>query len=308
MTFPDIPNEILLLILEAVVEIEPKKAVELVKLSRDLQPFIERLLYRIISLVDSRQIHLFAELIRSALRPLSFYRDRIRHLCIAHEITSKDVIDIVSACKDVQILAIYSASGDAFPPEERLANHVALHSLLSPGGTVQPNRLAIPSLYLEMPVTSSLEIHCLQKVTHLELFCPTGSVSMEFNDTVLRHLPRLTHLSYLSLCDTSEASLFASSLTLSNQFTVCIIWVSTDETPTFLSQYRTHDPRVIIGTEIDRDPNLDLVLFRATSDTGIYLSDWGPRRSNEPDIWDLAEEIVERQRNGLVNNHIPIAR
>ncbi|KAJ7598577.1 hypothetical protein C8J56DRAFT_914394 [Mycena floridula] len=287
--FLEIPNEVVLLILEAVVEIEPKKAVELATLSRDLQPFFERLIYRCVSLSTYAEVTSFVDLVKFGSRPISFYQDRIKHLCIApsDSMDIQDAVVILSACKDIQTLAIFVLISKA-------SDTVALASFVSYIDILQPTRLAVQSEYLENPATGRLKPHCLRHVTHLELSPQITEPDMQFNDTILRYLPQLTHLSYFVECLLAEASSFASSLCLSDKLVVFIIWVA--ELEESISRDREYDePRIVIGFYYG-EPTDDNVLRRDISDSSIFLKDWGPRRTNELDIWELAEEIVERQR------------
>ncbi|KAJ7598617.1 hypothetical protein C8J56DRAFT_914518 [Mycena floridula] len=289
VAFPEIPNEIVLLILEAVVENEPKKAVGWATLSRDLQPFFERRIYRFVSLSTTAQAASFAKFIASNGRPLSFYHDRIQNLCIAANIDLHDAMIILSACKDIHSLALFTL------PRNCHRSLVPYLGTLRALQALRPTRLSIDVEYLVDPATAPrrLNFYCLQCVTHLELYLEQRQPDLQYNDTVLRYLPQLTHLSYLNTAVLLPAALlFASSLCLSDELVVFILWITTlEESPSLDPKL---DPRIIIGSYNYWDT--DTVLCRDLSDNSLYLKDWGSRRTNEPDIWELAEEIVGRQR------------
>ncbi|KAJ7598496.1 hypothetical protein C8J56DRAFT_914198 [Mycena floridula] len=295
--FPELPNEIVLVILDALVKIQPRKALELVALSHNFRAFFEGYIYKFVCLSTSTQIASFVGLIRSCIRPNSFYHDQIRHLCIAYDHPAlRDVIDIVSTCRNLQTLAIFDLNEMAIPVNDRPAARAALRSSLWSSGNLQPTRLSIPEIYMRDPETSWINLSHLERLTHLEI-CSGSFMHMDsdlqFNDNFLRHLPELTHLSYLGSRLLDAASSFASSLHLSPKTVVCIIWFggvnSTLSWP--------NDHRIIFGAQYNDGPEDHPlpVLYRQISKVSIYLSDWGPRRSDERDMWELAEEIVELQ-------------
>ncbi|KAJ7598517.1 hypothetical protein C8J56DRAFT_1157692 [Mycena floridula] len=295
--FPAIPAEITLAFLQKLVEMEPSKAVELMSLSRGLRPFVERLLYRYITLVSKKQVSLFVALIRSGIRPISFYQDRIRGVCVAsQEHTLDDMITIISVCRDVHTFASTTViwSYRRTVQENRMT---AYHSALS---TLQPIRVYIAVRQLSQ--TSIPGFDWLSKVTHLELHIEQDP-KLEFNDTVLQHLPQLTHLSYLgSETAPSFVSCFASSLRLSPKMVVCIVWTSDRSSWMFDI---VPDPRVVLGynmmsAHLPWPSWLKLpkyMLQRNPFDPSRFLNDWGwNSTSREPDMWELAEEKVEIQR------------
>ncbi|KAJ7598640.1 hypothetical protein C8J56DRAFT_170756 [Mycena floridula] len=288
---PPIPLELLLAILEPLV---PEMAVTLISLSRDLQPFIERLLYRSINLRTDRKMWQFVSLIRSGSRPLSFYQDRIRNVCIVTSVYNIEaVLTILSACRDVESFA-FRALDTTKPRDIKI-----LYSALSKA--FRPTRLSLGFIHFKK--ASALGLGWLNKVTHLQLMSSAQFVDLRFNDNVLQHLPQLTHLSChrdnLSFPG-DEASLFASSLRLSDKFVVFIVWASTR--PRRASWIQVHDPRIVLGFfgrerwyGAENPP--DYVL------TGLdpfhpwrYLNDWSRKPSRDIDMWEMAEERVELQR------------
>ncbi|KAJ7584070.1 hypothetical protein C8J56DRAFT_1054595 [Mycena floridula] len=63
--FPQLPFEIVCLILDEVLEMEPRRAPELVSLSRNIQPIVERTLYRCIILKTSSAADSFLDTLKS---------------------------------------------------------------------------------------------------------------------------------------------------------------------------------------------------------------------------------------------------
>ncbi|KAJ7598632.1 hypothetical protein C8J56DRAFT_1039523 [Mycena floridula] len=293
--FPAIPTEITLIILEALVDLAPEKAVELATLSRDLQPFIERLLYRSIILPSRWHVISFVELVRSNSRPLSFYHDRIRNVCVlpAAFVSFTDAIILLSVCCNTDILA-FRTLGPATD-----SNMVAqFHSSLS---TLRLKRL---SVWLDDSKTMSPSgPDRFQDLTHLQiLVVGLWNSSQYFNDRVLQHLPQLTHLCYMDRFPGSSASSFASSLQLSSKIAVCLVWVFVSPGPSLW--FMDHDARIVLLFNYKNPWNLDstaepvpeYVLARDIWNPSIFLHDWGRKQSSEPDMWELAEEKVELQR------------
>ncbi|KAJ7598638.1 hypothetical protein C8J56DRAFT_170733 [Mycena floridula] len=284
--------EILLIILEVLVEIVPEKAVELVTLSRGLHPFIEDLLYRTIHFATNAQVNSFVNLIMSGSKPLSFYQNRIRNICITSPATRlKDATSILSAGRAVDTLALLTIA----PNRSDLQSDIdSFYSALT---ALHPKRLSV--WFDRLDINSTLGLHWLHRLTHLQIFSPkmNSRSALEFNNNVLQHLPELTHLYYLSQLPSSTVSSFASSLRLSAKFVVCIVQVHIPE-PAWISEH--HDPRIVmlVWTIAERDlagekvPNYVLVRDLVNKSN----SPRGRKTSSELDIWELAEEKVELQR------------
>ncbi|KAJ7574066.1 hypothetical protein C8J56DRAFT_1126620 [Mycena floridula] len=300
--FPELPIEIVLLILDYVVQIRPGKVVEWATLSRDFRPFIERLLYHSILLTSIDQVTSFVDLVKSGSRSVSFYQDRIRNLSVAIEISAKAAYEILVVCKDLHNMAFYHITATRVGAKDG-ADMIALRNLLATG-TLQPIRLAIQPCYL--PASPSVYLAILQHVTHLELSSasPTSGIyaapDLKLNDTVLRHLPLLTHFSYALLCTIGEGASFAATLHLNDAIKVCIIWLDGPPGGNVPESLHSQDPRIVIGHAVvaidDVIPEY-LVLCREVTEPTIFAVDWGNRKSKEPDAWELAEGIVEQQRN-----------
>ncbi|KAJ7587070.1 hypothetical protein C8J56DRAFT_1051365 [Mycena floridula] len=296
--FPAIPTEIMLAMLEALVEIAPRKAVDAITLSRSLKPFIEGLLYRTISLTSKRQLSSFISLIRSGSRPLSFYQDRIRHVCVTEQPTYEQAAIILSVCRtNIHSLAFRTLLDSKSAPQ---LDTTAFHSSLT---TLRPKRL---SIWLDrLDVNCPFGLDWLQQLTHLHIFITSSSHSRsQFNDTVLSHMPQLTHLSYIDrFSGGALLASFVSSLRLSPRFSVCLIWVYSSPGPSWIAD--DHDPRIVLlfhgKTAWERDGGKlkeapDSVLVRHPMEPSNFIHDWGLKTSSRPDMWELAEEKVEYQR------------
>ncbi|KAJ7574040.1 hypothetical protein C8J56DRAFT_980561 [Mycena floridula] len=299
LSFPPLPLEIVFMIITAVSEIQPAKAVELAILSRDFQPFIECLLYHSVCLNSHRQINLFVDLVTSGSRPVSFYEERVRNLCVAYRIHSQSAHAILAVCSNLRTMAFYFIVNEDSDTEQD--DIIALRSLLTTE-TIQPTRLAFQPRYL--PIVHDLNLAVLQQVTHLEL-CPDGDdLDLTLNDTVLRHLPQLTHFSYTALsCSYDEAAPFAATLHPNDALRVCIIWINGSGLREKPYSKMQDEPRIVIGCttnyKTDASAPRYLVLYRDILTSAIFGLDWGSRKVNDPDVWELAEEIVEKQRKSL---------
>ncbi|KAJ7575243.1 hypothetical protein C8J56DRAFT_976677 [Mycena floridula] len=291
--FPVIPAEISSAILEALVEIQTAGATaKLATLSRSLKPFIERLLYRSICLPSHRQLLLFLDLIRSDIRPLSFYQDRIRHFCATTFDLVKigDMIALVSACPNARTFALRSFN---YHRSEALAA-LNFYSSLS---ILRPIRLQI-CLMKHLSTNSPPGVDWLCKVTHLELLIRAAGPT-HFDGSALERLPQLTHLSYCCIYPSFVASSFAASLRLSAGIVVCIVW---DPHPgmTVLLSLKERDPRIVLRYGKDLPPEASEYSFVRDWSTKSFIQDWS-QKGAEPDIWELAEAEakVELQRKHL---------
>ncbi|KAJ7584033.1 hypothetical protein C8J56DRAFT_1054559 [Mycena floridula] len=103
--FPELPFEIVCLIIEAILKIEPRKAVELVYLSRDIQLIVERALHRCIILKSHPAANSFLDMLKSR------HPDTIQHqakvLCCIVDLTIATLHSIFSACSGLQTIGIF---------------------------------------------------------------------------------------------------------------------------------------------------------------------------------------------------------
>ncbi|KAJ7598021.1 hypothetical protein C8J56DRAFT_1021959 [Mycena floridula] len=279
VAFPVIPTEINLAILEALVGIQtPTETMELATLSHSLKPFIERLLYHSVSFVSERQLSLFLNVLKSGSRPLSFYQDRIRHVCAkSWGATIEDSITLISACCNARTFAVRGFKYEDMGNHNETLTALNFYSSLS---ILRPNRLHI-SLMRNVSTTSP-GLDWLRHVTHLELNIAEKSSDVQFNDTILR-LPQLTHLAY------------CSSLRLSARIVVCIVW---DYSMGVQPSINERDPRIIFRYGSNDWPQAsEYVLVRNWS-LESFIQDWS-KKGHEAEMWELAEVKVEFQRRHL---------
>ncbi|KAJ7598639.1 hypothetical protein C8J56DRAFT_170737 [Mycena floridula] len=130
------------------------------------QPFIERLLYETICLTSNVQLVSFVNLIRSDSRPLSFYQDRIRNICIAPAIFFEHATTVLSACRDIDALALSPHSASTL---------------------LYPKRLSIWLYHLD--IISLPGLHQLHQLTHLQISVARMTrhwhSALEFNESVV---------------------------------------------------------------------------------------------------------------------------
>ncbi|KAJ7574039.1 hypothetical protein C8J56DRAFT_477206 [Mycena floridula] len=292
LSFPPLPLEIVFTIMAAVLEIQPAMAVELATLSRDFQPFIERLLYHSVCLNSHRQINLFVDLVTSGGRPVSFYEERVRNLCVAYRIHSQSAHAILAVCSNLRTMAFF------YIMESSLQPTAPLQALLATR-TIQPTRLVFQKYYF--PPTHDLSLAFLQQVTHLELCADYLPPDLTLNEAIFRHLPQLTHFSYTFIASYTDAAEFVATLRVNDSLRVYILWFnqSSESVPELLQ-----DPRLVFGLAIDPESDEVIeveyqVLYRNILHVSVFGADWGRKQGNEPDVWELAEEIVEKQRDSL---------
>ncbi|KAJ7598567.1 hypothetical protein C8J56DRAFT_1039454 [Mycena floridula] len=76
---------------------------------------------------------------------------------------------------------------------------------------------------------------------------------------------------------------------------VIIIW--TQYPAEFIGWGPDRDSRVIIAS---RDDSSSPFFDQSQGKLDTFLGDWGPRRRNEPDMWELAEGMVKQQRTSTL--------
>ncbi|KAJ7584069.1 hypothetical protein C8J56DRAFT_952561 [Mycena floridula] len=296
--FPPLPFEIISLIIEQILEIEPKRALELICLSRNIQPVVERALYRCIIFHEASSLR-FADMIKPRLRvrPNAFYQNCTKVLCMCW-ISFTDLITIFPVFSGVETLAIYYCyTGrrnitqldinmlDAIGPRPTKLS-CDWPWTYPPAESLNPDPFRLPMLF--------------QNVTHLEL---NNQIWQHFNGKALHTLEHLTHLSLVSRMSGTYAirSLAAllQTLFLADSIAVCIIfspWLK-DETGNYLE---SPEPRVVLATSADQDlhdERLDHVLRRRIANLAHFMRQWGERLdSKEMDMWEEAEQMVRAQR------------
>ncbi|KAJ7574003.1 hypothetical protein C8J56DRAFT_476541 [Mycena floridula] len=169
--FPELPMELVFLIIETLLEIEPKRALDLVCLSRDIRPVAEKALYRCIILETTEMTDLFFDMIRSGCRLVTFYQERIKTLCFCRPVDVHVMAPIFFACPAVQTIAVnyYIQRHDSDEEVE------VLDALASTGPC--PSRLSCRLSWTNDGQRLSLLL--FQSVTHLQLFDPDDFETFE---------------------------------------------------------------------------------------------------------------------------------
>ncbi|KAJ7587113.1 hypothetical protein C8J56DRAFT_91842 [Mycena floridula] len=291
--FPDLPTELVLLIVEFIVEIQPSKAVELLVLSRDIKPIVEQAMYRSVILMDETSIQLFAQSIESGCRPITFYQQNVHSICFAAEICLKQLLTILPACSKLQSLAEMGCIDEL--------NQSSYTQLVSCGSS--PARLSCVISW-GFDKGTDMRNHrftqpLFQLVTHLELLDSRHILDQpEFDGTVLHCLHHLTHIclirwDFSARYDTS----LASRLALADTLVVCIISIAAGRLAGVDSA--SIDPRIVFDApatsgETTIHPH---ILSRNIYSTSHFIKQWGTGWSRgELDMWDEAEAIVALQR------------
>ncbi|KAJ7584055.1 hypothetical protein C8J56DRAFT_1054578 [Mycena floridula] len=286
--FPELPFEIVCLILEKVIEMEPRGAVKLLCLSRDFRSTVERALHRCIVLKSSSAADSFLNTLKS--HP-DIFQNHVQVLCTTTALPTSKLHSIFSACPGLQKIAIFRWEG--------LEPDVALDDLSSSGP--RPSKLSCDFRWTRrIDGSDRFSLPLFENVTHLELDVD------EVHDFDGRRLHCLTQLTYLSICDTYtrfHGSEIIQKLHLADSISVCILYSASY---LFLSQDTINDMVPDLRVVIARDPhrrgdNDGNSLRRALVQPSHYLRQWGPPRLNkaELDMWEEAEEIVKVRRAKL---------
>ncbi|KAJ7585135.1 hypothetical protein C8J56DRAFT_1166295 [Mycena floridula] len=296
---PELPPELILLLIETMLEIVPKRATELLLLSRNIKPMrpygIERALYRTIVLESHTAAALFTEMLISKCRPDSFYHTTIRTICVVVPLPLTALKTIFSACPAAQSIGILACPTN----NSQQADVDPLTNALASSG-LQPSRLSIVSRRYH----NRFRLSPFRNVTHFQ-FTATSLTNISFIDMrLLDPLTNLTHLSINLVCRSAAArKRLVANLILADMIRVCIVYIvgNWHDKKTFESVRKcSKDPRVVFALNVlpaDMKTLPKNVLLGDMLDKDAFVQQWGrDLGKGEIDIWEKAEEIVAVQR------------
>ncbi|KAJ7600778.1 hypothetical protein C8J56DRAFT_17512 [Mycena floridula] len=294
--FPELPTELVLLIIETLLEMEPKRALDLISsLSQDVKPIAEQALYRCITLEDEISTDLFVDMIRSRCRADTFYQSHVRTLCLAVALEIPDLILLLSASSGVTQLGISNwYRGKSSIPEV----DAYLDTLLTSGA--RPSKLSCDlrwGLYPRIPGTHRFAFPFFQNVTHLEIY--NFEHARTFEAKQLHSLTNLTHLSIL-LLETTESRVLTllHTLSLPDSILACIIFMDgLDFVDPLLSESK--DPRVVFALFDDKVVPRNFLRRNLLDPEYYFVKQWGRLDKDEMDVWEEAERVVKVQRAEL---------
>ncbi|KAJ7576737.1 hypothetical protein C8J56DRAFT_899827 [Mycena floridula] len=297
-SFPDLPFEIICLIIEEMLEMVPKRAVELVSLSQNIRPIVELALYRCIIMKDRSMIALFLDITpnsRFRSNPL-FYQTRVKTLCITKSWEVSYLQKVFSACAGVQSLAIYVWH---VVQKNAMETNDALNALASSGPS--PVKLSCDFCWTQrLNGSGRFDLPLFQNVTHLELEVVTRE---DFDGKRLHCLKQLTHLSLIdsdAMHPETQIPGLPSQLHLADSILVCIVFSKAYDShfaPVLQDLIRSTEPRIVIATlDPDERKRIRNVLWRNLVNMGHFTRQWGLRGDiQELDMWEEAEEIVKER-------------
>ncbi|KAJ7589105.1 hypothetical protein C8J56DRAFT_888718 [Mycena floridula] len=317
LQFPELAMEIVLLILEALVECSTQaEATQYARLSRDIRPIVERLLYRCVFLKYD-QIERFALMLESGCRPAAFYANHVRSIC------TRDVVDyvllakIITACPNIHSLASWNSKAEwqEYDDEiEGLEGPYPTRTLTMTGRTMMkwpppPHTLKPAAHLLPDYVTTGLSKsdpsaplpNFFQSLTHLQFLGVSLSWIGNQDFRMFHRLSQLTHLAVSSSawerydCKPALATFVSKVPDLQASIVVCIIDAVFSENHDYIMEQNSHelDPRIVLAYS----PNFNVtvnenVLWRNINQDSSFLEDWGRSTTGKPDMWELAENIV----------------
>ncbi|KAJ7574002.1 hypothetical protein C8J56DRAFT_980466 [Mycena floridula] len=313
--FPELPVELVFLIIEKLLESYPKRALELMTLCRDVKPIAERVLYRFIWLETKEPTRLFIETINSGSRPQTFY-GHVKMLCITYPLDLDDLSSILSTCSCAQTLGIYVWEGD--DSDTLIPGLDTSLDVLASSGP-RPARLSCDFRWVIRPGDSRdphrFSLLLFHNVTHLELHDQERFEA--FDGKQLHCLTNLTHLCLMThRTVTSKVLELLGKLCLADIILVCIIH------PQFRNNHRiefpnksarfTNDPRVVIVLSPEVHVFAQLAEQQIESQDFVWRDLFEVNHvarqcglqigEKEMDLWEEAEGMVEIQRARLQNS------
>ncbi|KAJ7595481.1 hypothetical protein C8J56DRAFT_384190 [Mycena floridula] len=298
--FPELPLELVLVIIEKLLEIQPRRAMELMTLSRHFLPIAEKTLYHSIVIKSKAATDLFVEMLKSGRRPKTFYQNHVKTFCLVGSLSIlRTMHEIFSTCTGVHSIGILNWQDG--PPVDGFLD------ALSVSGP-RPSRFGMACTFMW---ADRLSLPLFENLTHLE-FRLDDVVFLFFDTTCLHSLAKLTHLCLVGFFRSDLAIYiprFVQDLVLADSIVVCILYQSFDN-PTSVEQFRlllARDPRFVFARKPhesdlkESSPEIGRALLRDLTTTDHFLRRWGTGPDEEElDIWEEAEEIVRAQRSKLV--------
>ncbi|KAJ7585255.1 hypothetical protein C8J56DRAFT_144927 [Mycena floridula] len=300
--FPELPVDLVFLIIATFLEMEPKRAREFVLLSKEIKPIAERALYQRV-LLHGKSVSLFADMIKSTRRPDSFYQNNARTLCLLQKdrgLPAYILCSIFSKFSAIQTLGM--PYWDDFGMINVDADLDTLFKIRGPRPTKISCSFRWALYHRDSPQRHRFAFPFFQSVTHLQLCDRMHRQRLiQLEGKYFHCLPKLTHLSIV-LCNTSQTEVvgFLPMLSLAESIVVCIIIMAQDTygrelVPPFALSFE--DPRVVfLLANSSHQPSGNLLVRNIFGKD--FLRQWGDRlEENETDMWDDAERIVEVQRS-----------
>ncbi|KAJ7597780.1 hypothetical protein C8J56DRAFT_1041953 [Mycena floridula] len=102
--FPDVPDDIVRLILEETVEGDYYSAFQLVLVAKHVQRWIDPLAYRVIKINSAKALSAICHTITSSIRPAKFFVDHVKILAIDVD-DAEDINPLVAACPGIHSFA-----------------------------------------------------------------------------------------------------------------------------------------------------------------------------------------------------------
>ncbi|KAJ7585237.1 hypothetical protein C8J56DRAFT_144625 [Mycena floridula] len=217
--FPEIPPELVASIIEALVTIEPRRALNLICLSLELYPIVQRAIYRTVFLKSTSHCEKFA---RSDSRNHCHVRSIYIGRCGIHFLN--DILTTCTTIKTLEVVCLEIPIGHDV--ELTAADYVRLLST-----NARPQRLSCDLRWATPPrQLRGLEYHrfhlpLFENVTHLELYDILSF--LKFDGSALACLGHLTHLCFTFIDPGSDSVIrLVSDLVLAESIVVCMVMVA----------------------------------------------------------------------------------
>ncbi|KAJ7585211.1 hypothetical protein C8J56DRAFT_1053600 [Mycena floridula] len=266
---PELPVELVLLIIETLLQIEPNRASDLLCLSRDIQPMVKKALYDCVILKSQWATDCFIYAIKLGL----VGPDSVKTLCVAATLTLDELLTLFSACIGAQNIAVYAWYTGDLKTDAKLG----------------------AASWLSAPDNNRFSLPLFQHLTHLDFYF---SFHDRFNTTQLHSLTNLTHISLIMFdCLDGDVERLFSNFSLADSIQVCIILVDVYSFTRMRSQ--CEDPRVVFSfPHSGKAQGCPVNTLRHDLPAKDYfIRQWGRRMDKgEMDMWEEAEAIVAVQR------------
>ncbi|KAG6853046.1 hypothetical protein C0991_007269 [Blastosporella zonata] len=293
---PVLPYDVLRLIFEQAALDDRREALKLVFLSRQIQRWIELILYSVVTLHRETTCRAFLRTIEtSRTKSRAFFATHVKSLCISYDIYNDRTVRIITACPGVTSLTFWAIPTPWQTSIIRIS-HEEISAALDP---LRPRKLSVLLHGVLGAPYPRFNLSFFQNITHLSVINKWEDWTTWWGFDALRCL---THLSFdlrvgpRSL-DDKAAYTIAQSLqaVLSSciHMHVCVLLLLFDPSPKFTAAKITHYMPV---SQVDTR----LVLM---GDSEPFL-DREAHSNREARIWRMAEEAVNIQASeGVMTYH-----
>ncbi|KAG6908571.1 hypothetical protein DXG01_004129 [Tephrocybe rancida] len=288
---PVLPRDILRLVFEQAALDDKKDALKLVLVSRQVQHWIELIIYSVVNLFHETTCRYFLRTIEtSRTKSRAFFTTHVKSLCVSHDLYNNRTVRIISACQGVTTLTFW-----AIPPASRASIiRIPQEQIAAALDPLRPQKLsALLHGVLGSPYPN-FHLSFFQRISHLSVIDKWEDWTTWWGFEIL---PCLTHLSFdfhvgpQSLDDDTAYTIAQAIHTVLSSclhLRVCVLVLIFDPSPSFTAAKITH--HMPLSAKVD-----SRLVFVGNSEPFLEREAHTVREAR---TWEVAEDAVDIQASG----------